>query len=145
MSFVTVPSKSTHPLGSTFYNHKILVWIYTLERVELISRSPSAWFGHDLSQIVRVAAKSKRSSQATKSSTAANATACPAKQIKPDKPQQQYITTMNEFCIGSDILDLGSRRAEARNKRLREFEAQLQNEPTHFDVPNVSDVRDVAT
>ena len=52
---------------------------------------------------------------------------------------------MNEYCIGSDILDLGSRRAEARNKRLREFEAQLRSDqPTHFEVPNVSDVRRIA-
>jgi len=48
---------------------------------------------------------------------------------------------MNTFCIGSDILDMGSRRAEARAKRLRGFEAELNNNPTHFEVPNVSDVR----
>jgi len=47
---------------------------------------------------------------------------------------------MNNFCIGSDIIDMGSRRAEARSKRLRGFEAELNNAPTHFDVPNVQDV-----
>lgn len=48
---------------------------------------------------------------------------------------------MNEFCIGSDILDMGSRRADARARRLRNFEAELNSKPTHFEVPNVSDVR----
>lgn len=47
---------------------------------------------------------------------------------------------MNTFTIGTDILDMGSRRAEARAKRLRGFEAELKSSPTHFVVPNVSDV-----
>jgi hypothetical protein len=48
-----------------------------------------------------------------------------------------------DYCIGSDVLDLGSRRAESKAKRslgpwLDQPDAAL---PTHFDVPNVSDVR----
>ena len=31
--------------------------------------------------------------------------------------------------------------ADARAKRIRGFEAELNSKPTHFDVPNVSDVR----
>jgi hypothetical protein len=45
---------------------------------------------------------------------------------------------MESFCISDDILDLGSRRAEARAKRMRQL--QLLKDPTHFDVPNVADV-----
>jgi hypothetical protein len=48
---------------------------------------------------------------------------------------------MDSFCIDSSILDIGSRRAEARAKRMRGFEAELRSNPTHFDVPNVPDVR----
>lgn len=45
---------------------------------------------------------------------------------------------MESFCISDDILDLGSRRAEARAKRMRQL--QMLQDPTHFDVPNVADV-----
>jgi hypothetical protein len=44
-----------------------------------------------------------------------------------------------DFCIGSDILDIGSRRSEAKIRRSREI-AELTR-PTHFDVPNVANVR----
>jgi hypothetical protein len=48
-----------------------------------------------------------------------------------------------DFLVGSDILDIGSRRAELKAKRTRGsgFAAEVNNRPTHFDVPNVSDVR----
>ena len=50
-----------------------------------------------------------------------------------------------DFCIGSDILDIGSRRAEIK---LQQYHQRSQNDdfmntsgPSHFDVPNVSNVR----
>jgi hypothetical protein len=49
-----------------------------------------------------------------------------------------------DFCIGTDILDIGSRRAEIK---LRQQHQRSQHDfmttagPTHFDVPNVSNVR----
>ena len=45
---------------------------------------------------------------------------------------------MEGFCIGNDILDLGSRRVELRNRRLSTFEKD-----THFELPKVSDVRPI--
>jgi hypothetical protein len=48
-----------------------------------------------------------------------------------------------DFCIGTDILDIGSRRAEIKSRQQHQ---RLQNDfmnpmgPTHFDVPNVSNV-----
>jgi hypothetical protein len=47
---------------------------------------------------------------------------------------------MDAFCIGNDILDIGSRRAEARVRRSAKFDADLRGAPTHFDLPNVPDV-----
>jgi hypothetical protein len=57
-----------------------------------------------------------------------------------------------DFCIGRDILDIGSRRAEHKirhygtsdatstgGNRMNDFMASCG--PTHFDVPNVSNVR----
>ena len=43
-----------------------------------------------------------------------------------------------DFCIGNDILDIGSRRAEAKLRRARDLNELTH--PTHFDVPNVSNV-----
>ena len=49
---------------------------------------------------------------------------------------------MESFCVGSDILDIGSRRAEARAKRLRNFAADMGTDrPTHFPLAPVDDVR----
>jgi hypothetical protein len=47
---------------------------------------------------------------------------------------------MDAFCIGNDILDIGSRRTEARVRRSAKFDADLRGAPTHFDLPNVPDV-----
>jgi hypothetical protein len=48
-----------------------------------------------------------------------------------------------DFCIGNDILDIGSRRAEIKMRRSREVITDFMSTsgPTHFDVPNVSNVR----
>lgn len=54
-----------------------------------------------------------------------------------------------DFCIGSDILDIGSRRAEMKlrqhlsqqQQQGGDFMSTITNGPTHFDVPNVSNVR----
>jgi hypothetical protein len=43
-----------------------------------------------------------------------------------------------DFCIGNDILDIGSRRAEAKLRRARDLNELTS--PTHFDVPNVANV-----
>lgn len=43
-----------------------------------------------------------------------------------------------DFCIGNDILDIGSRRAEAKLRRTRDLNELTS--PTHFDVPNVANV-----
>jgi hypothetical protein len=54
--------------------------------------------------------------------------------------REKEIITRMDYCIGTDILDIGSRRAEIK---LRQQQQRLQNDfmnPTHFDVPNVSNV-----
>ena len=56
-----------------------------------------------------------------------------------------------DFCIGSDILDIGSRRVEIKcrqQRQLREGGETIHDwmstsGPTHFDVPNVSNVREL--
>jgi hypothetical protein len=54
-----------------------------------------------------------------------------------------------DFCIGTDILDIGSRRAEIKLRQHLpqqqgsyggDFMSTITNGPTHFDVPNVSNV-----
>ena len=56
-----------------------------------------------------------------------------------------------DFCIGTDILDIGSRRAAIKLRQQHgpgssvyggdDFMSTITNGPTHFDVPNVSNVR----
>jgi hypothetical protein len=45
---------------------------------------------------------------------------------------------MMDFCIGNDILDIGSRRADSKLRRTRDLNELTS--PTHFDVPNVTNV-----
>ena len=55
-----------------------------------------------------------------------------------------------DFSIGTDILDIGSRRAEIKLRHEHQRSSSLSSSyndfmstsgPTHFDVPNVSNVR----